>query len=55
MHVEVDATKLQSKHRQLEEAILAEQRRPAPDEYRIVVLKKQKLQIKDHLNRISRA
>ncbi len=54
MHVAIDATKLQFKHRQLEEAIMAEQRRPLPDEAMIVALKKQKLQIKDHLSRISR-
>ncbi len=53
MQVAVDSTKLQFKHRQLEEAIMAEQRRPAPDEALIVALKKQKLQIKDHLSRIS--
>lgn len=54
MNVDLDASKLQFKHRQLEEAILNEQRRPAPDETLIVALKKQKLQIKDHLSRISR-
>lgn len=54
MHVAFDATKLHFRHRQLEEAIMAEQRRPAPDESLIVALKKQKLQIKDHLSRISR-
>jgi hypothetical protein len=41
--------RLTRRHRELEESIHAEQRRPLPDEARIRAMKAEKLRIKDQL------
>lgn len=44
---------LRAKHAALESAIALETRRPLPDERAIADLKRQKLRIKDELNRMA--
>ena len=44
---------LAQKHASLEQAISQENQRPCPDELRLVELKKEKLRIKDEINRLS--
>ena len=46
---------LKARHRQLEDAITAENARPMPDAAAIAGLKKRKLQIKDELARLQPA
>ncbi len=40
---------LKAKHRELEDALQQENRRPYPDDHRIAELKKEKLRIKDEI------
>jgi len=44
---------LQDKHAELEQAIASENTRPSPDELLIQELKRQKLRIKDEIERIA--
>jgi hypothetical protein len=52
MEVEGQIENLAFQHRKLEEIIAAELTKPGWDEARIVALKKQKLRIKDELERL---
>lgn len=45
---------LRSKHAELEDVLTSETRRPHPNEKLLVALKRQKLRIKDEIQRISR-
>lgn len=44
---------LRSKHAEIEMALVTEARRPLPDENLLLTLKRQKLRIKDEIQRIS--
>ncbi len=47
--MEQNVSALDKKHHQLEQAILQEEKRPYPDQFKISQLKRQKLRIKDQL------
>ncbi|MBM3518020.1 MAG: DUF465 domain-containing protein [Alphaproteobacteria bacterium] len=51
----VDIETLRSRHRELEQEIDDEARRPLPDSMRIAELKRLKLRIKDDIARLSRS
>ena len=51
LHAHVES--LQSKHAKLEDAVLAESTRPMPDFAYVTMLKKQKLLVKEELERLS--
>jgi hypothetical protein len=53
MHEHVDS--LRSKHRHLEQLIDDEQHRPLPDQVTVSRLKKEKLLIKEEIERLERA
>jgi hypothetical protein len=46
------STSLQSRHQQLEQSIMDEQKRPLPDGLRLQHLKREKLRIKDSMSRL---
>lgn len=46
--------RLSERHQRIDAALVQELRRPRPDAFRIVELKKMKLQVKDLLNRLMR-
>ena len=52
MAAENHIASLKDKHAELEQAIALENNRPSPDEIRIQELKRQKLRIKDEIERI---
>lgn len=49
MSMEYRVEALKAKHRELEDALQLENRRPDPDDHRIAELKKAKLRIKDEI------
>lgn len=52
MSVETHVRSLDDKHQKLEQAILEEEQRPHPDDFKITELKKEKLRIKDEMLRL---
>ena len=46
------STSLQTRHQQLEQSIMDEQKRPLPDGLRLQHLKKEKLRIKEAISRL---
>lgn len=46
------STSLQSRHQQLEQSIMDEQKRPLPDGLRLQHLKREKLRIKEAMSRL---
>ncbi len=53
MGTETHIEHLSLKHEELEQALHEEAHRPAPDTSRITVLKREKLRIKDEIQRLS--
>lgn len=51
MTLDTHLNALSEKHHKLEEAILSEEQRPYPDQIKITELKREKLRIKDQLER----
>ncbi len=52
MNAEAHVEALKEKHANLEQAIVEERQRPIPDSLRLAELKKQKLRIKDEIERL---
>lgn len=52
---DVELQKLQSQHAELEDAILSEAKRPLPDTAALTTLKRQKLKVKEEIERLSHA
>ncbi|MGB1155443.1 MAG: YdcH family protein [Alphaproteobacteria bacterium] len=46
------STSLQTRHQQLEQSIMDEQKRPLPDGLRLQHLKKEKLRVKEAMSRL---
>jgi len=53
MNIKSHVDQLQTKHKDIERVIAQELTRPAPDSVRITKLKREKLQIKEELTRLS--
>ncbi len=53
MSTETHIEHLNLKHEELEEALHEESHRPAPDTSRLALLKREKLKIKDEIQRLS--
>ena len=53
MSVQSHVEALTAKHAALEQELHTEQRRPAPDNSRVVDIKRRKLEIKDEISRIT--
>jgi len=51
MHVEAHLAALSEKHQKLDEIILQEEHRPSPDSVMLHELKKEKLKLKDEMER----
>ncbi|PHZ84915.1 YdcH family protein [Paremcibacter congregatus] len=54
MHVEAHLTALSEKHSKLDEIILKEEHRPSPDSVVLHDLKREKLKLKDEIERYKR-
>lgn len=54
MHAEAHLTALSEKHTKLDEIILQEEHRPSPDSIKLHDLKREKLKLKDEIERFKR-
>jgi len=54
MHLEAHLTALSEKHQKLDEIILKEEHRPSPDSVILHELKKEKLKLKDEIEKFKR-
>jgi len=54
MHAEARLSALSEKHNQLDKIILKEEHRPSPDSVMLHELKKEKLKLKDEMERFKR-
>lgn len=55
MHVEAHLAQLSEKHQKLDKIILKEEHRPSPDSVMLYELKKEKLKLKDEMERFRQA